>query len=45
MERLCNPAVPREQVKKAFCPLRGEFKVIKKLSDAVYRIQDTLAQN
>ena len=39
--RLHNPAVPRGQSKKLYCPWVGPFKVVKCLSDSVYRVQDT----
>ena len=38
---LHNPVVPRGQSRKLHCPWTGPFKVVKRLSDAVYRIQDT----
>ena len=38
---LHNPAIPRGQSKKLFCPWVGPFKVVKCLSDSVYRVQDT----
>jgi len=41
---LCSPAVPRGQARKLFCPWKGPFKVTKKISDSVYRIQDTQNQ-
>jgi len=38
---ICSPAVPRGQAWKLFRPWYGPFKVTKKISDSVYRIQDT----
>ena len=38
---LHSPAVPRGHSRKLHCPWVGPFKVVKRLSDAVYRIQDT----
>ena len=38
---LHNPAVPTGQSKKLYCPWVGPFKVVKCLSDSVYRVQDT----
>ena len=38
---LHSPVVPRGQSRKLHCPWTGPFKVVKRLSDAVYRIQDT----
>jgi len=38
---LHNPAVPRGQSKKLYCLWVGPFKVVKCLSDSVYRVQDT----
>ena len=38
---LHNPAVPRGQARKLYCPWTGPFKVVKRLSSVVYRIQDT----
>jgi len=37
---LNNPVVPRGRSRKLHCPWTGPFKVIKKLSSVVYRIQD-----
>ena len=41
---LRNRAIPRGQAKKFFCPWVGPFKVIKRLGNTVYRIQDTRAR-
>ena len=38
---LHNPAVPRGQACKLYCPWTGPFKVVKMLSSVVYRIQYT----
>ena len=38
---LHNPAVLRGQSNKFYCPWVGPFKIVKCLSDSVYRIQDT----
>ena len=38
---LCNPVVPKGNSKKLLAPWVGPYKVIKCLSDTVYRIQDT----
>lgn len=40
---LCNPVVPKGNSKKLHAPWVGPYKVIKCLSDTVYRIQDTRA--
>ena len=40
---LCNPVVPKGHSRKLLTPWVGPYKVIKCLSDAVYRIQDTRA--
>ena len=38
---LCNPAIPKGQAKKLFCPWVGPFRILKQLGKMVYRIQDT----
>ena len=38
---LLNPAVPRGQSKKLYCRWVGPFKVVKCLSDSVYRVENT----
>ena len=38
---LHSPAVSRGHSKRLHCPWTGPFTVVKRLSDAVYRIQDT----
>ena len=38
---LLNPAVPKGKSRKLNCPWIGPFRVVKKLSDIVYRIQDS----
>jgi len=38
---LCNPVVPKGSSRKLLSPWVGPYKVIKCISDAVYRIQDT----
>ena len=38
---LCNPAVTKGKSHKLRCPWVGPYRVIKKISDIVYRIQDT----
>ena len=38
---LHNPAVPRGKSKKLHRPWTGPYRVIRRLSDAVYRLQDT----
>ena len=38
---LHNPAMPRGQARKLYCPWTGPYKVVKILSKVVYRIQDT----
>ena len=38
---LHNPAVPRGRSRKLHCPWTGPFTVVKRLSDVVYRIQDS----
>ena len=38
---LHNPVVGRGMARKLHCPWSGPFKIIKKLSSVVYRIQDT----
>ena len=38
---LHNPTVPKVLSKKLYCPWIGPFKIVKCLSDSVYRIQDT----
>ena len=40
---LCNPVVPKGNSKKLHSPWVGPYKVVKCLSDSVYRIQDTRA--
>jgi len=40
---LCNPVVPKGNSKKLHSPWVGPYKVVKCLSDTVYRIQDTRA--
>ena len=37
---LNNPVVPRGVPRKLHCPWSGPFKVVKRISSAVYRIQD-----
>ena len=37
---LNNPVVPRGRSRKLHCPWTGPFKVIKKISPVVYRLQD-----
>ena len=37
---LCNTAVPRGSSRKLYSPWTGPYKVVKCLSDLVYRIQD-----
>ena len=37
-------AVPRGQSRKLHCPWTGPFRVVRKLSDATYRIQNVRAQ-
>ena len=41
---LHSPAVPRGQSKKLHHSWAGPFRVVSKLSDAVYRVQNTLAR-
>ena len=41
---LHSPAVPRGQSKKLHRPWAGPFRVVSKLSDTVYRVQNTLAR-
>ena len=36
---LNNPAVPRGRAKKLHCPWTGPYRIVARLSDAVYRIQ------
>ena len=36
---LNSPAVPKGNSKKLHCPLMGPFRVVRRLSEAVYRIQ------
>ncbi len=36
-----NPVVPWGQSRKLHCPWSGPYKVVKRLSDAVYRVLDT----
>ena len=38
---LHNPVVPKGKCRKLHCPWTGPFSVIKRISDNVYRIQDT----
>ena len=38
---LHNPLIPKGAKRKLHCPWTGPFKVVKKLSTVVYRIQDT----
>ena len=38
---LHNPAMPRGQARKLYCPWTGPYKVVKILSTVVYWIQDT----
>ena len=38
---LHNPVIPKGAKRKLHCPWTGPFKVVKKLSTVVYRIQDT----
>ena len=38
---LHNPVVPKGKSRKLHCPWTGPFSVIKRISDNVYRIQDT----
>ena len=38
---LCNPAIPRGASRKLHSPWSGPYRVIKRISDIVYRIQDT----
>ena len=38
---LHNPAVPQGHSRKLHCPWTGPFTVVKRLSDVVYRIQDS----
>ena len=38
---LCNPVVPKGKSKKLLAPWVGPYRVVKCLSDTVYRIQDT----
>lgn len=40
---LNSPAVPQGQSKKLHCPWTGHYKVVKRLLEAVYRIQHTQA--
>ena len=40
---LHSPAVPRGQSKKLHCPWTGPYRIVAKLSDAVYRIQHSQA--
>ncbi len=41
---LHSPAVPRGQSKKLHRPWTGPFRIVRKLSDAVYRVQNTQAR-
>ena len=41
---LHSPAVPRGQAKKLYRPWTGPFRIVRKLSDAVYRVQHTQAR-
>ena len=38
---LHNPAINKSRGRKLHCPWSGPYRIIKKLSTAVYRIQDT----
>ncbi len=38
---LHNPAVHQGQSRKLYCPWTGPFQVVKRLSEAVYRVQNT----
>ena len=38
---LHNPVIPKGAKRKLHCPWTGPFKVVKKLSTVVYRIQET----
>ena len=38
---LCNPAMPRGALHELYYPWTGPYKIVKCLSDLVYRIQDT----
>lgn len=38
---LCNPVIPKGTSRKLHSPWKGPYKVIKRISDIVYRIQDT----
>ena len=42
---LCTPIVGKEKPKKLYCPWNGSYKVAKKLSDQVDRIQHTQNRN
>ena len=39
-----QPSVPRGQAKKLYRPWTGPFRIVCKLSDAVYRVQHTQAR-
>ena len=41
---LLNPVTPKGKSRKLHCPWSGPFRVVKKLSSVVYRIQDTCSQ-
>ena len=41
---LLNPAAPKGKSRKLNCPWVGPFRVVKKLSDIVYHIQDTCSR-
>ena len=42
---LHSPAVPRGQSKKLYCPWTGPFRIVRKISDATYRIQNVKARH
>lgn len=41
---LHNPAVPRGQSEKLHHPWTGPFRVLRKIAEALYRVQHTLTQ-
>ena len=41
---LLNPVTPKGKSRKLHCPWSGPFRVVKKLSSVVYRIQDTCSR-
>ena len=41
---LLNPVTPKGKSRKLHCPWSGPFRVVKKLSSVVYRIQDARSQ-